>query len=107
MLLGRTVRLRQRVRPAPRIRGRLMTVTNDERADRALAALATYCDPDGEDRTEQLADRDVFEEVVSDLLADLHHLARRNNHDPAGMADRLADRAWDHYTAELVEEADR
>ncbi len=84
-------------------------LTNDDRSDRALDTLAAYCRPDGEDRanilanaTDQAEASTTFDQVVSDLIADLTHLADRSGHQVDWVA--LAERGTLHYRAEVAEE---
>jgi len=66
--------------------------TNADRAQRAEMALAAY---QGRDAGDTLADN------IVDLVTDLMHLAHQNDIEP----DYVAQRAADHYTEEVEEEA--
>jgi hypothetical protein len=78
----------------------MTTLTNEDRADFALAAVRTYAS-----RTRFLeADREMnvnFEEIAVDLLCDLMHAFDSYGED----FDYLLSRAREHYNAEIAEEA--
>lgn len=79
-------------------------MTNKERAQRALSALWVYCGRDGQNRADQInaapTERavELFEEVVSDLMCDLWHLADTLPLDPDWPA--LVERAAAHHDTE-------
>jgi hypothetical protein len=83
-------------------------MSNFDRGDRALQALAAadYRDP-AETVGMKLPTPDGGEAPgpegypISDLIADLAHLAQRNGFD----FQKLIDEAWSHYGADVVEQA--
>lgn len=77
-----------------------MTINNNaDRADRAERAVVWY---DGTDNEYHADSREAVEQVMSDLVADLRHLADR--HDLPWQS--VLDRAATHYIEEVAEEAE-
>ena len=68
-----------------------LTMTNEERAQRAEMAIAAYPGGDPEDLSSSIVD----------LIVDLMHLAHHNDIEP----DYVAHTSAGHYTAEVEEEA--
>jgi hypothetical protein len=67
---------------------------NEERASRAREACDTFAEASGLDVAEELPT------LISDLIADLMHLA-----DQSGLCpESLIDTAWMHFEAEVEEE---
>lgn len=73
---------------------------NEKRAAWGLEAVETYAARTGLDISPSA---DGVETAISDLLADLHHVADREGLDFADMVER----ARNHYEAETAEESDQ
>ena len=69
-------------------------MTNDDRADLARTACEDFSESTGQSMEDELGN------IITDLMADLLHLANRE-----GLcADSLVRRATMHYEAEITEE---
>jgi hypothetical protein len=73
---------------------------NATRAARANHALENWLAAAGVDLPDEHTEHDQYFEWISDLIADLYHLADTHNCEP----ERLTDYATTHYKAEVEEE---
>lgn len=71
-------------------------VPNEQRAGWAAASLKTFTELTG------LSEGDGFATAVSDLLADLMHLAGAHGYEPCAFLSDTCERATGHFRAESI-----